>query len=319
MLAALFAVLAAASNAGSSVLQRKANVEEAATNSGPLAGLLHLARRPPWLAGMALVLASFGLQAAALNYGELAEVQPLLSLELPLTLMIASIVFRRRLPLRTWLELGMMSAGIALFLLALHPAGGEPGRTSGAEWAMGGGATGFVIVLLAVGSYFSRGQRRAALLGVASGVAFALTATFMAGALADGFTVAIFTHWQWYLLLLTGLSAMLLLQEGFRAGTLVAVQPGVVLSDPVVSVILGAMLFGDDDRYGVWLIPEVIGALAVGWGAVQLSRSPLAADAQGLPAEDDGSGMSGADGRAAGTQSVPHSAPSVGGNTGASV
>lgn len=69
---------------------------------------------------------------------------------------------------------------------------------------------------------------------------------------------------------------MLLLQLGLQAGTLVSVQPGVTLADPVIAVLLGATLFGEQLRAGGWIVLEAIGAAAVGWGTFTLSRSDVA-------------------------------------------
>lgn len=274
MLSILFALLAAAANACASVLQRMANLREVQSGRGGLGRLVDLLRQPLWLAGIGAVTVSFLLQAAALSTGELAVVQPLLSLELPLTLLLASAVFHRRLVPRTWVDIGVMTAGMALFLFALHPTGGAPSGPDATAWALAAGLTAGVIVALTVAGFLTRGNRRAALLGAASGIAFALTAVFMSGALAGGLS-EVLAHWQTYLVPVAGIAAMVLLQEALQAGSLVAVQPAVTLSDPLVSVLLGVLLLQESVRTGAWLIPEVAGAVAVGWGAVQLSRSPI--------------------------------------------
>lgn len=277
MLSVLLAVLAAAANATSSVLQRKANLREVQAHRTGLASLVDLLRQRLWLAGIGTVIVSFLLQAAALATGELAEVQPLLSLELPLTLLLASFVFHRPLGRRTWGDIGVMTGGIALFLFALRPSPpAASDQPSGPALAWGAGATAGVLLLLVGLAYLSAGPRRAALLGVAAGVAFALTAVFMSVTLAHGLSWALFSRPELYLVAVAGIAAMVLLQEAFQAGSLVAVQPGVTLSDPVVSVLLGVLLFHEHVRAGGWILAEVTGAVAVGWGAVQLSRSQAA-------------------------------------------
>jgi drug/metabolite transporter (DMT)-like permease len=291
----LLAVLAAATNAGASVLQRKANLREVEAHRTGLAGLADLLRQPLWLAGISAVIVSFLLQAGALVVGELSEVQPLMALDLPFSLLLASLVFPQRLGRRVWVEIAVMTGGIAVFLYALHPTEGAPGGASGAAWAWGAGVTAGVVALLTGAGMRLAGVRRAALLGIASGVAFALTAVFIAAALAGGLSGEVFTRWQLYLVPVAGITAMVLLQEGLQAGPLVAVQPGVTLSDPVVAVVLGALLFDEGLRTGAWLIPEVIGAAAVAWGAVRLSRSSIgtAPQNQGGPSDDDGSSPAG--------------------------
>ncbi len=274
MLSVLLAVLAAASNALASVLQRKANRDEAEVGSSGWRSLAHLLRRPLWLGGLSGVLVSFALQASALSLGALSLVQPVLSMELPLTLVLASRVFQRPLARRDWVAIFAMSGGLALLLLGLQPHGGDPARPSGTAWLLGAGTAGLLLLLLVVLAFASKGSSRAALLGMASGVSFALTAVFMSAGLAAGLPEA-FTHWQTYLLALTGLVAMLLLQVALRTGSLVAVQPGVTLADPVVAILLGVLLFSEQVRAGVWLIADGAGALALAGGTFRLAYSPV--------------------------------------------
>jgi drug/metabolite transporter (DMT)-like permease len=244
-----------------------------------VAGLTDLLRQPLWLAGIGAVIVSFLLQAAALATGELAEVQPLMALELPMTLLLASRVFRHPLGARAWLDILVMTGGMTLFLFSLHPTGGSASEPNGEAWAWTAGVTGGVVVLLAVAAYLTDGLRRAALLGAGSGIAFALTAAFMSGALAPGLSWAVFTRWQTYLVAVAGITAVVLLQVALQAGPLVVVQPGVTLVDPLVAVLLGALVFDEHVRTGPWIVGEVIGAVAVGWGAFRLSRSPIVAPA----------------------------------------
>jgi drug/metabolite transporter (DMT)-like permease len=275
MLTVVLALLAAASNAGASVLQRMANVREVEAHRSGWAGLADLPRQRLWLAGIGAVIVSFLLQAAALATGELAAVQPLMSLELPMTLLLASRVFGHRLPPRSWLDILVMTGGMGLFLYSLHPFGGAAGAPHGPTWAWAAGATGGTVLVLAAAGSLTRGSRRAALFAAATGTSFALTAAFMSGALAHGLSWGLLTRWQTYLVAAAGLTAMVLLQAALQAGPLVVVQPAVTLVDPAVAVLLGVLLFGESVRTGPWIVGEILGAAAVGWGAFLLSRSPV--------------------------------------------
>jgi drug/metabolite transporter (DMT)-like permease len=277
MLSVLLAVLAAATNAASSVLQRIANAREAQAQRGGVAGLLDLFRRPVWLAGVAAVILGFGLQAAALGIGRLSQVQPLMSLELPITLLLASRVFHHRLTSRDWAAIGAMAGGMSLFLFALDPTQGDPARAGALAWGIATSVIGVVVAVLALAAWRSRGNRRATLLGACSGMCFALTAAFMSATLAGGLSEAILVRWQTYLVPVAGVAAMIMLQEGMQAGTLVAVQPGVTLVDPVVAILLGILLFAERVHSGGWLALEIPAGIAIGWGAVTLARSPAAA------------------------------------------
>jgi drug/metabolite transporter (DMT)-like permease len=120
-LAALFAVLGAASNAVGTACQRKA----AATVSrgGGLRLMLALARHPVWVAGICGVVCSAMFQALALVNGPMALVQPLFIMELPFALLVAAPLMHRRLPGAGWCAVAGVVAGLALVLVSFAPSG----------------------------------------------------------------------------------------------------------------------------------------------------------------------------------------------------
>jgi len=89
----VLAVLAACANALSSVLQRKANKRVPQSENMSLRQMRDLLRQPVWFGGIAAITAGFLLQASALGTGQLSVVEPVLVLELPFTLILASRVF----------------------------------------------------------------------------------------------------------------------------------------------------------------------------------------------------------------------------------
>lgn len=66
-----------------------------------------------------------------------------------------------------------------------------------------------------------------------------------------------------------------LLQNALAAGNLVASQPGFTLTNPLVSVVWGLAVFGEQARRGAWLAGTLIGALLIGLGTILLARSDL--------------------------------------------
>ena len=102
MLTYVLAVLAACANATSSVLQRKANRRAPRRENMSLRLIWSLAHEPVWFGGILAVTAGFLLQAAALGGGQLSVVEPILVLELPATLILASRVFETRMHRREW-------------------------------------------------------------------------------------------------------------------------------------------------------------------------------------------------------------------------
>jgi drug/metabolite transporter (DMT)-like permease len=121
------AVLAACANAVSSVLQRKANKRVPQRENMSLRQIWTLLHQPVWFGGILAITAGFLLQASALGTGDLSVVEPVLVLELPFTLVLASRLFHQRLGPREWLPAGAMTAGLAGLLYLLAPtAGGAP-------------------------------------------------------------------------------------------------------------------------------------------------------------------------------------------------
>jgi hypothetical protein len=52
----------------------------------------------------------------------------------------------------------------------------------------------------------------------------------------------------------------------------VASQPALTIGDATVSLLLGILLFREEVRLGVWLLPELVGAGLVVWGVLRLIR-----------------------------------------------
>jgi drug/metabolite transporter (DMT)-like permease len=277
MLSIVLAVLASIGNAVASVLQRRADAAQP-EGLAPIMLLWRLAHRRDWLGGIAALIVGFLCQAAALATGPIALVQPILVLELAFTLILAQVVFRSRLHVREWGAVIGMTAGLAALLYALQPSDGDPARASTGAWVLGIGVTFAVSVVFAVIGYRSTGARRAVFFGLATGVGFALTAVLLSSISAvhsmSGFR-GVFTSPQTYLLIVLGPSYFFLLQKSLQAGSLVAAQPALTLSDPVVAMAFGVVVFGERVRTGGWLALAVAGAAVIAASTAVLARSPL--------------------------------------------
>jgi drug/metabolite transporter (DMT)-like permease len=237
------ALIAAALFALGSVLQQKAGAD--APTIGARSGLLlEMARRPVWLAGVAADGLAFVAQAAALGIGRLAVVQPLL---------VASVVFA--LPLGAWLggqRVGRreviaaiaLLAGLGAFIVVADPAGGHDGAGLGA-WLIAAAACGGPCVALTLLAPREPGSRRAALLGAAAGILFALSAALTKTVVSelDNGILTIITTWPLYGLIAVGYVSMTLNQMSLDAGALAATMATSTALDPIASVVLGLTLF----------------------------------------------------------------------------
>lgn len=277
----LLAVVAATVNATSNVLQRKADREEPPHLAMSFRLVLDLVHRPVWLAGFGAVILSFVITAAALDHGALAVVQPILVLELPLTLLLATRTLGARLGRREWGASLAMVAGLGGMLAVLAPGSGHTNRVDGLEWGLAAGATAAAAVAAVAFSRTGSRTRRAALLGVGSGILFGLTAAFMkgmTGALVHGFG-HIFVVWQTYAMAACGAAALFLAQNALQAGRLLVAQPGITLCDPAVGMLWGIIVFDEAPRGGLAVVAAVACGLVLVGGVFVLMHSPQLADA----------------------------------------
>jgi drug/metabolite transporter (DMT)-like permease len=283
----LLAVLAACANAASSVLQRKAGRRVPKGQNLSLRLIGSLLHQPVWFGGILAVTAGFLLQAAALGNGQLSVVEPILILELPFTLLLATRVFHARLHRREWGAAIAMSAGLAALLYALSPSAGKPEDVPWYQWVIGIGINlAFAAVMTGWGRRGPAGggphtgqssARQAAVLAVGAGAGFGLTAALIKGVtttFSRGMGTLL-TSWQLYAMIVAGAGAMFLVQSAMNAGRLVAAQPGLTLTDPIVSILWGVFVFREQVRTGWYLALMVAGGLVIVGAVIVLARSPL--------------------------------------------
>jgi drug/metabolite transporter (DMT)-like permease len=279
----VLALSAAFANALTSVFQRKGIETAPASTTLRLSLITYALRRGIWLAGFALMIVSFLLQAVALHLGRLSEVQPILTTELVFLVAVLAAWFGFTITRREWLGALALTGGLAGFLAFADPVDGTLSPPFW-EWVVAGGACSGAIavaVLLAL-----RGPRwwRAAMFGTAASISFAFTAacTKVVSGFAASDVAGLYRHWQTYALACFGALAVFMAQNAIHAGPIVASQSTVVLVDPVVSILIGVGLFGDNLRTsGAWGPLEALSLLVMAAGAVLLAHSPLVAGLKG--------------------------------------
>ncbi|GAA2253913.1 hypothetical protein GCM10010145_22320 [Streptomyces ruber] len=275
LLPVLFAFVAAFSNALATVLQRRAALSVPQTRGFRPGLVLDLVRRPVWVGGMLAVVVAGAGQAAALATGPLSLVQPLFVLELPLALLLASLMTGRGLPGVLWAAVAAVVAGLGLALASAAPGGGGT-QVSFARWVPAL-AVCVATVLLLAGAGLKRpdGKARAGFLGAATAVCYALTAALMKDAmrfLDAGDVTGFLTAWQTYAFAAAGVGAVLLLEHAMQGGPLVASQPALTLGDATVSLLLGVFLYREHVRTSWWVLPQLVGVALVVVGVIILAR-----------------------------------------------
>jgi hypothetical protein len=288
MVCVFFALLTAASNATAAVLQRKAAAQVPPEHSLHLSLISDLVRRRVWLAGIGMVIVAAVAQAAALATGPIALVQPIFIIELPVTLVLAALVNHNREALHQlpWVAIGTTTAALGVGLAIAQPSGATA-TASDQSWVIALIAVAVfetVLILVAAGT---KGEPRAALLGLAAACGYALTAALMKNAVADLNTGArvFFTSWHIYAVAVAGVGSLFLLQNALQAGSLVASQPMLTVGDALISIAFGVTLFNEELRGGWWLLPQIVALAAIILGCIQIAKSPLAQDTAGLVSE----------------------------------
>lgn len=280
------ALMAALANAVTSILQRM-GVEDAPEDATlKLSLMTHALRRGIWLIGFAVMVGSFLCQAVALHLGDLSQVQPILTCELLLLVLILATWFRFSVTSREWVGAFAAAGGLAGFLIAAQPTAGTEAPTN-LGWLVTGSICGGVVLLTVLLAL--RGPRwwRAAMFGAAGAVGFAFTAALIksVGDIAVGGWTDIVTHWQSYALAVCGVASVFLAQNAFHAGPIAASQTALVMVDPLASLAIGIGLFGDNLRTaGAYGPLEAISLLIMFIGAISLAQSPLIS---GMRGQDD--------------------------------
>ncbi len=238
--------------------------------------LVRLAGRPLWLAGFGADVSGYVCHAAALAFGSLVFVQPLLVTGLLFALLLRAAITGRPLHRRELLAAIVLAAGLAVFLLVVSPHGGRAGAPIG-RWVIAGPVIAATIAVCVVAGRRVAGARRALLFGLAAGISFgvsaALTKTFV-HLLGHG-VLPMLQHWEPYALAVATLGGLLLAQSSFQAGSLSASIAALEVAEPVVAAAIGIGLLDEhvETRSVAYQLAIVLALISMFLGALTLSRS----------------------------------------------
>jgi len=275
VLAILFALLTALANALALTAQHIASTRKT-DHSSNWQLVLFLFRQPLWLLGWIALAGSLIFQALALHFGPMSEVQPLLVSELIIALLLRRLWLHQRLRRLAWMSAGLTVVGLSVFLFASSPSG-HVHVPAPSSWAapvlVCAGLTAVLVLFARAGSP----SRRAALFAAATGVMWALEATFIKATTdvfsSSGIEGAV-THWPLYAFVVGGVVGLFCEQAALHVGPLSVSQPFIVIVDPVVSVELGVWLYNEKLQSGVVHLGLAgLGFLTMCVGVVELTRS----------------------------------------------
>jgi drug/metabolite transporter (DMT)-like permease len=274
-LVVFFALCAAVFMAIGIVVRQRATMDLPADDGVSAVMYTTLLRRPIWWAGTGAAVLGYVFQALALTKGSLILVQPLLVSALLFTLPLSARLSGRSVTRGEWIWAGLLTLGLAAFLVLARPGPKDTPASLPVSTAVAIGC-GVLIIGCVVAAIRIGGWQRAALLAVAVGVLFgvvAVTTKIVMHVANERGLLALLATPAPYALIVLGIIATLLQQSAFHAGALQMTVPTMLVLEPVVAVLLGAVVLGEQLEAGRYEAIALTVAVAVmGAATVALGR-----------------------------------------------
>jgi drug/metabolite transporter (DMT)-like permease len=239
--------------------------------------LADLFRKRKWLAGIVCMIAGQVLAAWSIGHLSLSVVEPLLTTNLLVALILAVPLSHQPVRLTEVAGALLLIAGETILSLArsVEPIGQSFGSFS--HWPAAAGIACIAFVAVQAGRHRS-GKRRATLTGLGAGLVFgiqdALTRQTLQILQLHGIS-GMLHSWSAYCLVATGAVGLLLMQSAFSAGPLHASLPTITAGEPVAGILLGIVVFGDQISLSpASLAMHAGGIAALVVGVILVARAP---------------------------------------------
>jgi len=255
------------------------------------ASLLRLVGQTMWLLGTVALFVGYAFQAAALDRGRLAIIQPLLVMTIVFALPLGYFLTSQRVGRNEVAGAAVIVVGLALFAWYGDPAGGKE-NAPGSEWAI---AIAVLVAICAVLLTFGgRGSLslKAGVYGTVAGILFGLSAAltkptldFLHAGLDE-----LLTHWEPYALAVAGVLGFVLQQISLGTGKLAPSVATVSVANPIVGIALGIILFDERLSRPAWHVVVAcigLGVALVGAVLISLAREGADAEETSAPAASD--------------------------------
>ncbi|MCQ9369769.1 DMT family transporter [Corynebacterium sp. 35RC1] len=211
-------------------------------------------KRPQWWFGSATAMVGYALQVAALAFGTLLVVQPILVLSLMFTLPLAAKLAHRRMHNDEIFWSIVLTVAVGVLVVLGNPTAGDP-QPDLSRWlpALGVGS-----VLISATFFWAKNRRTntsALMLGIATGALYGYVAVLSKA------TVDIFVHfgvpgllrsWEGYLLVVGAVLGTVIQQYAFNAGALKNSLPAMTVAEPIVAFALGYVVLGEQFQVSGW-------------------------------------------------------------------
>jgi drug/metabolite transporter (DMT)-like permease len=275
--AAVLALLAAVCFALAATLWQKAALSLSGVSFRRPRTLLVLLTQWVWLLGLAAQIVGVALQAAALDRGRVSIIQPLLVTTVVWALPLGYFLTHQSIGSREIVGAAIIVVGLALFASFGDPAAGVD-NAPGADWAAS------ILVIAAACAalliFANRGSpsTKAALLATVAGLLYGLSATLMKPVVEDLHTEGlggVMAGWEFWVWAAAGIVGFLFQQLSLATGRLVPSVAAVSVANPVVSVMLGALVLQERlAKNPPWHAVVAVGALCLALlGAVLITSA----------------------------------------------
>ena len=263
-LAALLAILAAMFFALAATLWQKASVSMG-IEPGDSKAFARLLTNKIWLLGLVAQILGVLLQAAALDRGRVAIIQPLLVTTIIWAMPLGYFLTQQRIVRRHIVGAALVVIGLAVFASVGDPAGGIDNAPA-STWL-----TAIIVVVAACAALLLFGRRgglsaRAAVFGATAGILYGVSATLMKPVVEEfhaGGLGHVLATWEFWVMALGGLVGFYLQQVSLATGRLVPSVATVSVANPVVSVLLGVLVLQERlDQPPAWHVVVAVGGLA---------------------------------------------------------
>jgi uncharacterized membrane protein len=275
-IAAVLAILAAIFFALAATLWQRASMAMG-VEVGDSKAFARLLTNKVWLLGLLAQILGVVLQAAALDRGRVAIIQPLLVTTIIWAMPLGYFLTHQTIVRRHIVGAALVVVGLAVFASVGDPAGGVDNAPT-SEWLAS-----FLLLGAICGGLLLFGRRgglsaRAAVFGATAGILYGISATLMKPVVeelhADGLG-GVLTTWELWVMAVAGLVGFYLQQVSLATGRLVPSVATVSVANPVVSVLLGVLVLEERlDQPPSWHAVVAVGALGLAlFGAIVVASA----------------------------------------------
>lgn len=256
-------------------IQHRAAEDAPASITGGAGLLAHLVRRPFWWLGQALSFVALIFHALALGFGPIALVQPIAIMGMVFAPPVRAAMSRTWLPRREALAVVLTFAGLVAFLLATAPQESTVLPGPGTYALLAAFAAAAAVLVLLARRAVDPGLR-ALMLGCAAGLLFgsvAVSLKIAMHALADDGLAGFLSTPATPAFVVLGLCGIAINQLAYRTARISASMPALNIVNVLVALVFGYLVFSEVPRHTPGaLVVEVIAALLIGYGLLELAR-----------------------------------------------